>query len=509
MTATLFLLQQAMGQHVLDGAKQDRPIQAIAYDSKTVTAGTLFFCKGKNFKKEYLEEALQRGAVAYVAEEDFRVNADRILVDNMRHVLASCARLFYGNPQDSLRLFAITGTKGKTSTAWYLRTILNAYYEKRNLPPVGFLSSISMFDGKEEEPSTLTTPEPFELYALLARCVANGIQDVVMEVSSQALKYERTAGLHFALAAFLNISPDHVSPIEHPSFADYFQSKLSLFSQADEALINLESDHLDEIERAASSCRKIYHVGIKDQDHADMTATALPENEGIAFTLHANGKSVMLSLPEIGPYAMQNALVAAAMAQVAGVDLSEVPSALDGTHVPGRMDVLRSADGCITVIVDLAHNGVSFEAIFSAVKKQYPKHEVIAVFGSAGGKGLNRRQDLGRIADRYADRILLTMEDPNFEPLSAIYHDIQEAIVHTPLETVDDRGQAIARAMTYANEHVREGGKCVLLLLGKGNEPEMRIEGVAYPFEGDLSLVRPLLTAYDKTSAEDPNFPAL
>lgn len=509
MTATLFSLQQAMGQHVLDGAKQDRPIQAIAYDSKTVTTGTLFFCKGKNFKKAYLEEALQRGAVAYVAEEDFRVNAERILVDNMRHVLAPCARLFYGNPQDSLRLFAITGTKGKTSTAWYLRTILNAYYEKRNLPPVGFLSSISMFDGKEEVPSTLTTPEPFELYALLGRCVANGIKDVVMEVSSQALKYERTAGLHFALAAFLNISPDHVSPIEHPSFADYFQSKLSLFSQADEALINLESDHLDEIERAASSCRKIYHVGIKDQDHADMTATTLPENEGIAFTLHANGKSVMLSLPEIGPYAMQNALVAAAMAQVAGVDLSEVPSALDGTHVPGRMDVLRSADGCITVIVDLAHNGVSFEAIFSAVKKLYPKHEVIAVFGSAGGKGLNRRQDLGRIADRYADRILLTMEDPNFEPLPAIYHDIQEAIVHTPVETVDDRGQAIARAMTYASEHVREGGKCVLLLLGKGNEPEMRIEGVAYPFEGDLSLVRPLLSAYDKTSAEDPNFPVL
>lgn len=509
MTVTLFSLQQAMGEHVLEGAQKDRPIQAIAYDSKKVTAGTLFFCKGKNFKKAYLEEALHRGAVAYVSEQAYQVDADCILVDNMRHVLAPCARLFYGNPQDALRLFAITGTKGKTSTAWYLRTILNAHYVKRNLPPVGFMSSISMFDGTDEQSSVLTTPEPFELYALLARCVANGLHDVVMEVSSQALKYERTAGLHFALAAFLNISPDHVSPIEHPSFTDYFQSKLSLFSQADEALINLESDHLAEIESAASSCRKIYHVGVHDQSNADMTATLLPSEEGIAFSLQAKDETVTLHLPEIGPYAMQNALVAAAMAGTVGVDLSEVPSALDGMHVPGRMDVLRSMDGRITVIVDLAHNGVSFEAIFSAVKKQYHKHEVIAVFGSAGGKGLNRRKDLGRIADRYADRILLTMEDPNFEPLPAIYHDIQEAIVHTPVETVDDRREAIARAMTYATEQVRKDKKCVLLLLGKGNEPKMRIDGVAYPFEGDLSIVRPLLNAYDKTSAKDPNFPAL
>lgn len=509
MTVRLFALQEAMGEHVLSPAKYDKTIRSIAYDSKKVEEGALFFCKGKNFKKAYLEEALQRGAVAYVAEQDFDMDVECIKVDNMRNVLAPCARLFYDNPQKSLRLFAITGTKGKTSTAWYLRTILDAHYAKQNLPPVGFLSSISMFDGKEEQPSTLTTPEPFELYALLARCVANGLQDVVMEVSSQALKYQRTAGLHFALAAFLNISPDHVSPIEHPSFADYFQSKLSLFTQSDEALLNLESAHLEEIERAASSCRKIYHVGIGHSKGADLTANALPYEGGINFTLDTKEQSVTLHLPELGLYAMQNALVASAMARIAGVDLLDIPSALNNTHVPGRMDMLQSADGRITVIVDLAHNGASFEAIFSTVKERYPHHKVIALFGSAGGKGLNRRQDLGRIADHYADRIILTMEDPNFESLEAIYREIKVAIRQTPVETVDDRGKAIQRAMDYAEEDARAGQKCVLLLLGKGNEPEMRIEGVAYPFEGDLSLVHPMLSAYDKTSAKDPNYPAL
>lgn len=509
MTRTLSSIQQVMGNHVLVEAKKDMPITAISYDSQKVVQGTLFFCKGKNFKKTYLEEALQEGAVAYVAECDFDVNAECILVDNIRHVLAPCARFFYGNPQNSLRLFALTGTKGKTSTAWYLRTILDAHYGKQNMPPVGFLSSVMTFDGKKEESSTLTTPEPFELYAILAHCVKNGIRDVVMEVSSQALKYERTAGLHFALAAFLNISPDHVSPIEHPSFEDYFQSKLSLFTQADEALLNLESDHLEEIERAASACRKVYHVGLHDQKKADMTATALPAEEGIAFLLKAKDQSVRVHLPEIGLYAMQNALMAAAMAMTAGVSLSEIPSALNDTHVPGRMDVLRSADGHITAIVDLAHNGASFEAIFSAVKKHYPSKRIIAVFGSAGGKGLNRRHDLGRIADHYADRILLTMEDPNFEPLEDIYHAIQEAIERTPVETVDDRRKAIACAMCYAEEYVRKGEDCVLLLLGKGNEPEMHIEGVSYPFEGDVSLVRPLLNAYDKTSEGDPDSPTL
>lgn len=498
MALTLHDFQMAMGEHVCQAAQERVEIRAISYNSKEVVPGTLFFCKGNHFKPSYLKEALERGAVAYVAETDFGEDVPHILVDNMRHILAPCARLFYGDPQKKLQLLAVTGTKGKSSTVWYLKSILSACCKKHDLGPVGFLTSISNFDGGEEKTSTLTTPEPFELYAILARCVENGVRYVAFEVSSQALKVERTAGLHFAMGAFLNISPDHISSIEHPNFEDYFQSKLRLFSQSDIAIININSDHREEIEAAAASCKKIVRVGFSNQSDADVTATINDHHKGISFTVQADGKSIPLHLPEIGDYAMQNAAVAVTMALEAGVPAEEIPGALESVHIPGRMEFLSTGDGMIRSIIDFAHNGVSFSAVFEAAHRQFPDCAMLTVFGSTGGKAVNRRADLGRVADTYADRIILTMDDPNAEPLSSIYSDIEKSIRQTPYETIDDRKAAIEKAMDYAKEYAKNGKKSMLLLLGRGNETTMYVDGVARPYGDDRSFLTPLFTAYDK-----------
>ena len=227
---------------------QTAPVALVSYDSREVVPGTLFLCKGAHFKPEFLEMAQERGALAYVSQVPYPQSGLPCLqVHDMRSAIAPLADLFYGHPSGKLKVIGLTGTKGKSSTAYYLKYILDEYMAEREKPESGIISSIDTYDGVERFESHLTTPEPLELQRHFAHGVEAGMEYLTMEVSSQALKYHRTLCTEFAAACFLNIGLDHISPIEHPDFEDYFSSKLKIFSQGAVNCVNLDCDYADRV----------------------------------------------------------------------------------------------------------------------------------------------------------------------------------------------------------------------------------------------------------------------
>ena len=206
-----------------------REIHCLTYDTRALSEDALFICKGAHFKAEYLSAAIAQGAAAYVAEKPYPVDAPQLLVSDIRYAMVVLGQLFYDHVTDKLTSVGITGTKGKSTTAYYVRSILNDWLTSEGKPPCAILSSIDNYDGVITEESHITTPEVLELYQHFQNAYDSGISHLVMEVSSQALKVGRVRGMTFDVGAFLNIGTDHISPIEHPDFADYYASKLKLF----------------------------------------------------------------------------------------------------------------------------------------------------------------------------------------------------------------------------------------------------------------------------------------
>ena len=245
---------------------EDRPVTLVTYFSGGADQGTLFLCKGAAFKEAYLKDAVNRGAVAYVSEKKYEAGKEipALIVNDARKAQFVLGEAFYDYPAKSLHVTALTGTKGKTTTAYYLQSMLDACLKKQGGNGCALLSSIEYYDGKTREASTLTTPESLELCRHMRNAVDAGLSHMVMEVSSQALKYERVGNTHFDTAIFLNISKDHISPTEHKDFDDYFQSKLKIFDRCTCACVNLDSDHIEEILKAAAKCERVVTFGSKE-----------------------------------------------------------------------------------------------------------------------------------------------------------------------------------------------------------------------------------------------------
>lgn len=235
-----------------------REIHCLTYDTRALSEDALFICKGAHFKEEYLCDALSRGAIAYVAEKKHNVDAPCLLVNDIRYSLVVLGQLFYNHVTDKLTSVGITGTKGKSTTAYYVRYILNDWLRAQSMPECAILSSIDNYDGKNTEESHITTPEVLELYQHFENAYESGISHLVMEASSQALKYGRVRGITYDVAAFLNIGSDHISPIEHPDFEDYFNSKLKIFDSCRFGCVNTDAKYADRvIEYAKDRCNLI------------------------------------------------------------------------------------------------------------------------------------------------------------------------------------------------------------------------------------------------------------
>ena len=241
------------------------PVALVSCDSNLVIPRTLFVCKGAKFKEDYLRQAMEKGAFAYVSQVSYpAVPLPCLRVSDIRQAMGLLADKAYGHPSGKLKITGITGTKGKTTTAYYVKSILDAWLEGQGHRESALLSTIVTDDGVERRPAKLTTPEPLDLQRHLSNAVGAGADYLTMEVSSQALKYGRVIGVDLSCAVFLNIGEDHISPVEHPDLEDYLQSKLLIFKQAKTACISLDCDHAPEVAAAAARCEKVITFSQKD-----------------------------------------------------------------------------------------------------------------------------------------------------------------------------------------------------------------------------------------------------
>lgn len=476
-------------------AASGKGVTDVSCFSGDVHPGTLFLCKGASFREVYLEEAVQRGATAYVSEKQYRVGKKIpcLPVWDIRRAMAAVAEAFYGYPARNLRSIGVTGTKGKTTTVYYIRSILDAWLTGRGEKPSVLLSSIETYDGVNCLPSKLTTPEPLELQRYLRTAVDASVSCLTMEVSSQAMKLHRIGGMELETGVFLNISRDHISPLEHESFEDYFQAKLRLFSHCRKACVNLDSEHTERILRAASGAEQLITFGTGIE--ADVRGSRIRMEAGhLCFWLHLPDFEGEVRIPMHGIFNVENALAAAAACYSMDIPPEYIVRGLSAVKVSGRMEEYGSRDGKRTVLVDYAHNLLSFEKLFEAVRLEYPGRPVAVVFGCPGGKAYNRRRDLAEVADRCADRIYLVPDDPGPEDPEKIAEEIM-GYLHRNREScvyMENREKAVCRAVEEASPGT------VLLVLGKGCEVTQRyVDGIRI-CQSDQEIVRMALKEYDR-----------
>ena len=472
-------------------------VTGACHDSRLVEPGNLFVCKGATFRPAFLSGALERGAVAYLCDEahaaelaEVAPGVPALVTTDLRRAMALVSAEAFGRPDRDLSLVGITGTKGKTTTAYMLRSILDAAHGAGRC---GMIGTVETFDGVEDGPSRNTTPEAPDLWRHLANARDAGLPALVMEVSSQALKYDRTYGVDLDVGCFLNIGLDHISAVEHADFEDYFTSKLKIFSQCRTAVVNLDSDHVDRILSAAGRAERTLTFGV-GRPEADAWADDLESSEeGMGFTLHLVAWQRRVTLPFPGDFSVSNALAAALCAHLLGVGPDQIASGLEATRVPGRMEFYRSADRQLTAVVDYAHNRMAFESLLSAVAGTFTGARVIAVFGAVGGKAYERRHDLPEVAARYADYVVLTSDDPWTEDPLDICHEMERSLPEGfPHEVVVDREAAAGRAFELA-----EGQKSVVLLLAKGHEAYQHTREGFEPCVSDCELARRGVAAHD------------
>lgn len=502
MNLTLYPLGdyiQLLQKHSLltnfSGAPLTREVSLVSCDSRQVVPGTLFICKGAHFKVEFLQSAMEQGAFAYIAEKPYEgVDLPCLQVTNVRLTMALLADFYYNHPSGKLSVVGITGTKGKSSTTYYLKYIFDEYLAAKKQKPSWVVGGIETYDGVERFEAHLTTPEPLDLERHFANGVSTDMRYLTMEVSSQALKYDRVLNVEFAAAVFLNIGTDHISPIEHPDFEDYFSSKLRIFAQAAAACVNLDSDHADRVlEAARKSCSRMITFSTKDPSATIYGSQVRKVGGDILFKVKTPRYSREFRLTMPGLFNVQNALAALAVCEALGIPEQYAFAGLMKARVPGRMEIYSNADEKVSVIVDYAHNKLSFETLFQSVKEEYPGRRVVTIFGCPGYKAYDRRKDLGEISGKYSDLVILTEEDPGEEPVENICKDIAQYVEKEGCDytIVPDRGEAIRQAVLGSQEPT------IILLTGKGAETRQK-RGIEYiDCPSDVEYAKQFLHEYD------------
>ena len=461
----------------------------VTCDSRAAGPGTLFVCKGAAFRPEYLRQAVRRGAGAYVSGipyDDDMPGVSYILVSDVRAAMAALGAWFYAGARGAFRLTGLTGTKGKSTAAYFIKFILDDYLAAGKRPESAILSTLEAYDGLRRAPATLTTPEPLDLHAHFARAAEAKVPYFTMEVSSQALKTGRVAGVRFDVGCFLNFGEDHISPVEHPDLEDYFQSKLKLLAQCDTACVNVGTDRAERVLEQARQAGRVITFGL-DKRGAVYGYDIVKDGDGQRFRVRCERFDGDFSLAMPGRFNVENALAAVAACLALDIPEDYIRSGLRKVRVDGRMETYTGADGKVTAIVDYAHNAMSFETLLSSVAREYPGHALTVVFGAPGGKAQIRRKSLGEIAGRYAGRVILTEDDPGPETVADICREIAAHVGDTPCETIEDRGAAIEAAILGAKPDA------VVVIAGKGHEATQRRGTERVPCLSDAALVRRVL----------------
>lgn len=457
----------------------------VTYDSRKTAGDTLFFVKGLNFKTDYLAQAVADGLEFYVAEQPYDVSACGIIVTDIREAMALLGMAFYDYPQKKLKIVAFTGTKGKTTAAYFTKAILD---QSTNQKTALFSTMNTTLDGVTYFKSHLTTPESLDLYRMMQEAVNNGMTHLVMEVSSQAYKIKRVYGLNFDVGIFLNIAPDHISPIEHPTFDDYFYCKRQLIEHSQTMIVNRETDYFELIqENCALAKTPMITYGRHEADYLVQNG---PEDSQ-EFLLTSTADRFQLNgayqIQLAGDFNQENAASALLASALVGATRKDGETGLAHARVPGRMDQLTNKNGA-NVYVDYAHNYLSLSTLLKFAKKEHPAGRVIVVTGSTGGKAISRRKDFGQAISESADIAILTLDDPAHEDPQKIAEEIAAAVTNPAVEIhyEMDRPKAIELALHLSNPEDS------VIIAGKGVDLYQKIGNEDTPYEGDYFIAKRL-----------------
>ena len=454
------------------GCPREADITALTCDSREVVPGALFVALegAKDDGRAYIPDALARGAAAVVCRPPLPEGVAGAAVEQPRTALARLAAEFYGQPARELSLIAVTGTKGKTTTAHMLREIFTAAGCK-----TGMTGTLGAYIGRkllEESPNT--TPEPVALHRMLRQMADHGCTHAVMEVSSQSMKLRRVDGLIFDAALFLNLTPDHIGGAEHADFAEYRACKAALFRQCRLAVGNADDPNWPVMAAQVPLLAPIHTFGFGEA--AQIRGLDAAPDPGRTFTVQLIMKGAApYHIPLPGTFNAADALAAIALSRAMGLDDGAIRAGLSHVSVPGRAQLVP-VPAPYTVVIDYAHNGDSFRALMETLRAYQPRR-IITVFGAGGDRPRIRRTEMGRAAARWADHAVLTTDNPRSERAEDICADIAAAIGGAiPVEIVPDRREAIFLALDMA------GPGDVVALLGKGHEGYIEENGARRPF---------------------------
>ncbi|MEA2437562.1 MAG: UDP-N-acetylmuramoyl-L-alanyl-D-glutamate--2,6-diaminopimelate ligase [Thermoleophilaceae bacterium] len=455
-------------------------IAGLAYDNRSVTPGTLFFCV-PGFKvdgHDFAPDAVERGAAALVVQRPLGLGVPEVVVDDVRAAMAEAAARFYGDPTRTLRVVGITGTNGKTTTAFLVRSILEGAGER-----TGLLGTVTSIVGGVPEPVERTTPEAIDLQATFARMLREGDSACAMEVSSHALHLHRVDGIHFAARVFTNLTQDHLD--FHPTMEDYFAAKRMLFERdGGPSIVNADDEYG---QRLANEIDGALTFGIDAE--ADYRAVDIRfDTAGSSFTLRApRGAELAIETRLPGLFNVSNALAAIAATHSLGVPLDEAARALAGAErVPGRFEPVDEGQD-FAVLVDYAHTPDSLENVLRAAR-EITRGRLHVVFGAGGDRDRAKRPLMGRVASDLADRAIVTSDNPRSEDPDAIVDQVLAGAVAGTEREVDRR-----RAIALAVEGAAPGD--VVVIAGKGHEQGQEFEGGRKePFD-DVTVAREALRA--------------
>ena len=467
-------------EYELVSGSEDMQIENVVYDSRKVTEGSLFICieGGTADGHTFIPDVVKKGAKALIVTKDVSgllpADADVtvIRVKDSRYALAFVSAAYFGHPAEKLKVIGITGTKGKTTTTYLVKSILEHAGHK-----VGLVGTIEAVIGQEHIPANNTTPESYVLQEYFAKMVEAGCDTVVMEVSSQGLMLHRTQGFVFDYGIFTNIEPDHIGPLEHKDFADYMHCKGLLFKQCRVGIVNCDDAHYQDVIRD-HTC-KIETFGFAE--NADYRAQDLKLISGAGFLgidFKARGKvNLDIELHAPGRFSVYNALCAIAICNHFGVTADEVKEALLQAHVKGRIELVKVSDD-FTLMIDYAHNAMALESLLTTLREYNPKR-LVCLFGCGGNRSKLRRYEMGEVSGKLADLTVITSDNPRNEEPQAIIDDIKVGISKTDGKYVEiiDRKEAIA----YVIRHGQPGD--VIVLAGKGHEDYQEIKGKKYPMD--------------------------
>ena len=477
----------------IDGLKAkgnlEYDVLGIAHDSRKVKEGYMFVAiKGyETDGHKYIKQAIENGAKVIVIEDISAIDKKAITEDttlvvtnNSREALAKIACNFYNNPSKKFNLIGITGTKGKTTTTFMIKKVLEAYGQK-----VGLIGTIANYIGnKNLGESMRTTPESLELQELFSEMVKEKVQTVVMEVSSQSLKLHRVDGCDFNIGVFTNFSEDHISEKEHPDMKDYFDSKLKLFGMCKKGYINADDFHVAKVKKLATNCEiKTYGIdNTADLIAKDITIT----NSSVDFKVKIGQRNERIKVGIPGRFSVYNSLAAISVLQNFEGDVEKLKEALLDVRVPGRSELVSNKKE-LTIMIDYAHSPESLQNILSAVKS-YTRGNVISVFGCGGDRDPGKRPQMGEISGNIADFTIITSDNPRTEDPESIVKQIEVGIKKTKgkYKTIVDRVEAIKFAINMANKND------IIVLAGKGHETYQEINGKKNPFD-EREIVRKII----------------